>query len=81
MSSIIAMLKKELNWETLDSRRTCFQLKYIHKMLSNQIALNPFDYFARNTYSYLNNSNSKKLALKFACIDIVKNSFFYSIVE
>ena len=71
---------KELNWDTLESRRTRFQLKYVHKMLSNQVALNPFDYFEKNTYSSLRNSHSKKLTLKFARVDVVKNSFFYSIV-
>ena len=79
MSSVNAMLK-ELNWETLDSRWARFQLKYVHKMLSNQVALNPFDYFERNTYSHLRSSSAKKLALKFAHVDVVKNSFFHSIV-
>ena len=78
-ASVTAMLK-ELNWDTLESRRTRFQLKYVHKMLSNQVALNPFDYFEKNTYSSLRNSHSKKLTLKFARVDVVKNSFFYSIV-
>ena len=78
-SSVTAMLK-ELNWETLDSRRTRFQLKYFHKILSNLAALNPFDYFERNSYSPLRNSHSKKFALKFAQVDVVNSSFFYSIV-
>jgi len=78
-ASVTAMLK-ELNWDTLESRRTRFQLKYVHKMLSNQVALNPSDYFEKNTYSSLRNSHSKKLTLKFARVDVVKNSFFYSIV-
>ena len=78
-SSVTAMLK-ELKWDTLESRRTLFQLKYVHKMFTSQVALNPFDYFERNTYSGLRNSHSKKLALKFARVNVVKNSFFYSIV-
>ena len=78
-SSVTAMLK-ELKWDTLESRGTLFQLKYVHKMFTNQVALNSFDYFERNTYSSLRNSHSKKLALKFARVNVVKNSFFYSIV-
>ena len=78
-SSVTAMLK-ELKWDTLESRRTLFQLKFIHKMFTSQVALNPFDYFERNTYSSLRNSHSKKLTLKFAHVNVVKNSFFYSIV-
>ena len=39
-SSATAMLK-ELNWDTLESRRTLFQLKYVHKMFSSQVALHP----------------------------------------
>ena len=74
-SSVNAMLK-ELNWDTLDSIRTRFQLKYVHKMLSNQVALNPFDYFERNTYSRFRNSHSKKLALKYARVDVVKTLSF-----
>ena len=49
-------------------------------MFTSHVALNPYDYFERNTYSSLRNSHSKKLALKFARFDVVKNSFFYSIV-
>ena len=71
---------KELNWDTLESRRTLFQLKYVHKKFSSQVALHPFDYFERNMYSGLRNSHSKKLALKFARVDVVKNSFFFSVV-
>ena len=59
VSSVTAMLK-ELNWDTLESRRTLFQLKYDHKMFFSQVALHPFDYFERNIYSGLRNSHSKK---------------------
>ena len=41
--SVNAMLK-ELNWGTLESRRTLLQLKYVHKMFSSQVVLNPLDY-------------------------------------
>ena len=78
-SSVTAMLK-ELKWDTLESRRTLFQLKFVHKMFTSQVALNPFDYFERNTHSSLRNSHSKKLTLKFARVNVDKNSFFYSIV-
>ena len=49
-------------------------------MSTYQVGLNPFNYFERNTYKRLTNAHSKKLALKFACVDVVKNSFFYSVV-
>ena len=49
-------------------------------MFSNQVGLKPFDYFESNTYNTLRNNHSKKLALKFARVDVVKNSFFYSVV-
>ena len=48
-SSVSAMLKN-LNWETLEKRRTLCQLKYVHKMFSNQVGLKPVDYFESNTY-------------------------------
>ena len=66
---------KELNLDTSESRRTLFQLKCV----SSQVVLHPFDYFERNMYSGLRNSHSKKLALKFARVDVVKNSFSFSI--
>ena len=78
-ASATAMLKV-LNWDAFESRRIRFRLKYVHKMLSNQVALTPFDYFEKNTYSSLRNSHSKKLTLKFACVDVIENSFYYSIV-
>ena len=49
-------------------------------MFSSQVALHPFDYFERNVYNGLRNSHSKKLALKLARVDVVKNSFFFSAV-
>ena len=49
-------------------------------MFSSQVALHPFDYFERNMYIDLRNSHSKKLALKFARVDVVKNLFFFSAV-
>ena len=42
-SSVTAMLK-ELKWDNLESRRTLFQLKYVHKMFTSQVAINPYDY-------------------------------------
>ena len=32
---------EELNWGTLESRMARFQLRYVHKMLSNQVVRNP----------------------------------------
>ena len=46
ISSVTAM-GKELNWDTLESRMIHFHIRYVHKMLSNQVALNPFYYFER----------------------------------
>ena len=77
--SVTAMLK-ELKWDTLESRRTLFHLKFGHKMFTSQVALNRYDYVERSTYSSLRNSHLKKLTLKFARVNVVKNSFFYSIV-
>ena len=78
-ASIVTAMLKELNWDTLESRRKLFQLKYVHKMFSSNVSVHPFDYFERNMYSGLRNFHSKKLALKFARVD-VKNSFFFSAV-
>jgi len=79
-ASIVTAMLKELNWDTLESRRKLFQLKYVHKMFSSNVSVHPFDYFERNMYSGLRNFHSKKLALKFARVDVVKNSFFFSVV-
>ena len=46
-------------------------------MFSSQVALIPLDYFESSTYSSLRNSHLKQLTLKFARIDVVKNSFYY----
>ena len=58
-SSVAAMLK-ELNWDTLESRRTLFQLEYVQKMFSSQVVLHSFEYFERNIYNGVRNSLSKK---------------------
>jgi len=44
-ASGVTAMPKELNWDTLESRRTFFQLKCVHKMFLGQVALHPFDYF------------------------------------
>ena len=77
-SSVTALLN-ELNWDTLESTRTLFQLKYVHKMFSSHVAVHPFDYLGRNMYNGLINSYSKQLALKFARVDIVKKACSFSL--
>ena len=67
-----------LKWDTLESRRLLFQLKYVHKMFTNQVALNPFKYFSMA--SYRRNSNAKKIMPKFGRVDVVQSSFFFSII-
>ena len=69
-----------LNWETLESRRTCLQLKLLHKMFTCQVALKLSDFFQINHCRYLRHSHSKKLMQKFARVDVVKNSFFYCVI-
>ena len=78
-SSITDMLGC-LNWETLESRRTCLQLKLLHKMFTCKVALKLSDYFQINHCRNLRNSHSKKLMQKFARVDVVKNSFFYCVI-
>ena len=63
-ASRVTTMLKELNWDTLESSRTLFQLKYVRKMFSSQVALHPFDYFERNVYSGLRNPHSKKTRFK-----------------
>ena len=69
-----------LKWETLEYHRTCLQLKLLHKIFACQVALKLSDYFQINHCRNLHNSHSKKLILKFAQVDVVKNSFFYCIL-
>ena len=69
-----------LNWKTLESRRTCLQLKLLHKMFTCQGAFKLSDYFQINHCRNLRNSHSKKLMQKFARVDVVKNSFFYCVI-
>ena len=78
-SSVTDMLA-HLNWETLESRRTRFQLKLLHKMFTCQVALTLFDYFQINNCRNLRNSHSKRPMLKFALADVVKHSLFYYVI-
>ena len=78
--SSVTELLLHLKWDTLESRRLLFQLKYVHKMFTNQVALNPFKYFSMASYRRTRNSNSKKIMPKFGRVDVVKFSFFFSII-
>ena len=78
--SSVTELLLHLKWDTLESRRLLFQLKYVHKMFTNQVALNPFNYFSMESYRRTRNSNSKKIMPKFGRVDVVKFSFFFSII-
>ena len=49
-------------------------------MFSSQLVLHPFEYFERNTQWCQKFPFKKKLVLKFARVDIVKVSFFFSVV-
>ena len=78
-SSVTDLLFK-LKWDSLESRRLLFQLKYVHKMFTNQVALDPNIFFSPGTYLSSRNSNSFKIMPKFGRVDVVKFSFFYSII-
>ena len=43
--SSVTELLLHLKWDSLELRRSLFQLKYVHKMFKNQIALKPLDFF------------------------------------
>ena len=78
-SSVTDLLFK-LKWDSLESRRLLFQLKYVHKMFTNQVALDPNIFFSPGTYLSSRDSNSFKIMPKFGRVDVVKFSFFYSII-
>ena len=69
-----------LNWETLESCRTCLQLQVLHKTVTCQVALELSDYFQINHCRNLRKSHSKQLMQKFAWVDVVKNSFCYCVI-
>ena len=46
-------------------------------MFAGQVGLNPYEYFETITYESFRDMHSKKIALKFARVDVVKYSFFY----
>ena len=74
-------LLQQLKWDSLESRRLLFQLKYVNKMFTNQVALDPNVFFSPATCSMTRNSNSLKIMPKFGRVDAVRFSFFYSIVS
>ena len=74
-------LLQQLKWDSLESRRLLFQLKYVHKMFTNQVALDPNVFFSPATFSITRNSNSLKIIPKFGRVDTVRFSFFYSIIS
>ena len=69
-----------LKWDILEPCRLLFQLKYVHVMFTNQVALKHSNYFSMPPYRTTRNSNSKKIMPKFGRVDAVKFSFFYSII-
>ena len=74
-------LFQQLKWDSLESRRLLFQLKYVHKMFTNQVALDPNVFFPPATCSMTRDSNSLKILPKFGRVDAVRFSFLYSIVS
>ena len=77
-SSVTDLLFK-LKWDSLESHRLLFQLKYIHEIFTNLVALDPNIFFSPGTYLSSRNSNFKIMP-KFGRVDVVKFSFFYSII-
>ena len=57
-SSVIDLLS-HLKWDSLESRRLLFQLKYVHKMFTSQVALKSLDYFSMAAFTTTRNSHSK----------------------
>ena len=78
--SSVTDLLSHLKWESLESRRLLFQLKYVHKMFTNQVALTPLNYFSLAAFRTTRASHSKKIMPKFGRIDAVKFSFFFSVI-
>ena len=78
--SSVTDLLSHLKWDSLESRRLLFQLKYVHKMFTNQVALKPLDYFSMAAFRTTRASHSKKIMPKFGRVDAVKFSFFFSVI-
>ena len=73
-------LLSHLKWDSLESHRLLFQLKYIHKMCTNQVALKPLDYFSMAAFRMTRASHSTTLMPKFGRFAAVKFSFFFSVI-
>ena len=78
--SSVTELLLHLKWDSLELRRSLFQLKYVHKMFTNQVALKPLDFFSLAAFRMTRGSHSKKIMSKFGRVDAVKFSFFFSII-
>ena len=78
--SSVTELLLHLKWDSLELRRSLFQLKYVHKMFTNQVALKPLDFFSLAAFRMTRGSHSKKIMPKFGRVDAVKFSFFFSII-
>ena len=79
--SSVTEILLHLKWDTLESRRLLFQLKYVHRMLTNQVALKPFNCFPMVPCRTTRNSNSRKIRLNFGRVEAVIFSFFFSIIR
>ena len=72
--SSVTDLLSHLKWASLESRRLLFQLKYIQKMSTNQVALKPLDYFSMAAFRTTRFLHSKKIMPTFGRVDVVKFS-------
>ena len=70
----------QLKWDSLESRGVVFQLKHVHKMLINQVGLDPNTVFSPGTYPMTRNSISFKIMPHFRRVDVIRFSFFHSII-
>ena len=77
--SSVTDLLQQLKWDSLESRRLLFQLKYVHKitdMFTNQVDLDPNVFFSPATCSMTRNSNSLKIIPKFGGLMLLGFHFF-----
>ena len=75
--SRVTELSLHLKWDLLESRRLVFQLKYVHYMLTNQVALEPNDNLFVAAFKTTRNSRSKKIMPKLGRADSVKLPFCF----
>ena len=78
--SSVAELLSHLKWDSLESCRLLFQLKYVHKIFTKQVALKPLDYFSIAAFRTTRASHSEEIMPKFGRVDAVRFSFFFSVI-